>query len=651
MRPPKRLEAPACRAGSSPHNDAVDVPRCGRCSRFFGDLVSLSATNCRQNRGWTSSCRRLTIRGGSRCASGSPSTRTPSGDELARGRLRGAAVAAALGARRRSDPSGADRRRAGSAPVCDGRSTRSGSAGPVRRSSTPGRRSRRIGTCGRSSRARSSGASCSRSPAAGATSPTSGRGPCATATSSSSTVRRSGPAGRSTPSSASCSPAPIRSCPSTRASRTSSARWTRPGIEIRPITEMTGGHTFNEVFFTDVRIPAANLVGDLNDGWRLAKVTLGNERISLSSGGVLWGNGPTALDLVEAVKRRGPLTDPTLRQRVAQIYVEHTVLELIRMRTLSARLKGEQPGPEASIRKLLGDEHGQHVMALARDLIGAAALLAGDRSARHRVEGPRARSAAGRPRSPGLVRRVPVLAGVDDRRRHRRGAAQHRRRAGPRPAPRRRCAAGVELGRGRQRAAWLISSPPPRRSPRWSLPVRTRPSRPAGCRRRRSMPSSPPTSCGWGLPPPTTVPRPIPLTMLTAIEILSSADGAAGWCSMIASTTSTQSLFLQPSAAREVYGEPTTVTGGAFAPDGSRRRRGRQRDRHGAVAVGERHPALPVDPRWHHVRRRHVPAVLVPGRGGDVPRHVVQRRPARHGVRSTSRSTASWCRRTGPTSR
>ena len=56
-----------------------------------------------------------------------------------------------------------------------------------------------------------------------------------------------------------------------------------PGIEIRPITEMTGGHTFNEVFFTDVRIPAANLVGDLNDGWRLAKVTLGNERISLST--------------------------------------------------------------------------------------------------------------------------------------------------------------------------------------------------------------------------------------------------------------------------------------------------------------------------------------------------------------------------------
>ena len=78
-----------------------------------------------------------------------------------------------------------------------------------------------------------------------------------------------------------------------------------PGIEIRPITEMTGGHTFNEVFFTDVRIPAENLVGDLNDGWRLAKVTLGNERVSLSTGGVLWGNGPTALELIDSVRADG----------------------------------------------------------------------------------------------------------------------------------------------------------------------------------------------------------------------------------------------------------------------------------------------------------------------------------------------------------
>ena len=83
-----------------------------------------------------------------------------------------------------------------------------------------------------------------------------------------------------------------------------------PGIEVRTITEMTGGHHFCEVFFTDVRIPAENLVGDLNDGWRLAKVTLGNERVSLSTGGVLWGNGPTGARADRRLRAAGPLDRP-----------------------------------------------------------------------------------------------------------------------------------------------------------------------------------------------------------------------------------------------------------------------------------------------------------------------------------------------------
>jgi alkylation response protein AidB-like acyl-CoA dehydrogenase len=151
-----------------------------------------------------------------------------------------------------------------------------------------------------------------------------------------------------------------------------------PGIEVRPIVEMTGVPTFNEVFFTDVRIPAENLVGELHDGWRLAKVTLGNERVSLSTGGVLWGGGPTATELVEAVRRAHPtgLRDPHLRQRVARVHTEQVLLDLIRMRTLTAALRGQQPGPEASIRKVLADEHGQHVMSLARDLVGPDAMLA-----------------------------------------------------------------------------------------------------------------------------------------------------------------------------------------------------------------------------------------------------------------------------------
>src|SRR5205085_9375759 len=89
------------------------------------------------------------------------------------------------------------------------------------------------------------------------------------------------------------------------------------GIEIRPIVEMTGLHTFNEVFFDEVRIPADNLVGEENRGWALAKVTLSNERVSLSSGGVLWGNAPTAFDLLELVRKAGGVADPVLRQRLA----------------------------------------------------------------------------------------------------------------------------------------------------------------------------------------------------------------------------------------------------------------------------------------------------------------------------------------------
>ena len=72
-----------------------------------------------------------------------------------------------------------------------------------------------------------------------------------------------------------------------------------------------------------------------------------------------------------------------------------------------------------------------------------------------------------------------------------------------------------------------------------------------------------------GLPAAYGGPEADPLTMLTAIEILAAADGAAGWCSMIASSTATQSMFLEPPAAREIFGEPDTVTGGAFAPTGT----------------------------------------------------------------------------------
>jgi alkylation response protein AidB-like acyl-CoA dehydrogenase len=149
-----------------------------------------------------------------------------------------------------------------------------------------------------------------------------------------------------------------------------------PGITVRPLLDMTGSHTFNEVFLDEVRIPKENLVGERGRGWSLGKVTLGNERVSLSGAGALWGMGPTADDLVATVRATGGVVDPLLRQRLASVWVEGEILRLLRMRTVAAAVAGVPPGAEASVRKALADEHGQHLMALARDLAGASGMLA-----------------------------------------------------------------------------------------------------------------------------------------------------------------------------------------------------------------------------------------------------------------------------------
>jgi 3-oxochol-4-en-24-oyl-CoA dehydrogenase len=148
-----------------------------------------------------------------------------------------------------------------------------------------------------------------------------------------------------------------------------------PGITVRPIVEMTGAQLFNEVFLDGVRLPAEGLVGEVGQGWSLAKVTLGNERVSLSSGGALWGQGPTAEALIDLVRERGGIGEPVLRDRVVRLHIESEVLRLIRLRTVSAQIRGEAPGPEASVRKVLADEHGQHLFGLAKDLTGAGGML------------------------------------------------------------------------------------------------------------------------------------------------------------------------------------------------------------------------------------------------------------------------------------
>jgi alkylation response protein AidB-like acyl-CoA dehydrogenase len=150
-----------------------------------------------------------------------------------------------------------------------------------------------------------------------------------------------------------------------------------PGVSLTPIVDMTTAHSFNQTFFDDVRLPAEYLVGNEGDGWRLAKVTLANERVSLSSAGSMWGTGPSAEHLLELVKAGGGVSDPIDRQRFARLHIESEVLRLGRLRTLSARLQGKTPGAEASIQKIMGDEHGQHVMQLAKHVAGADGMISG----------------------------------------------------------------------------------------------------------------------------------------------------------------------------------------------------------------------------------------------------------------------------------
>ena len=141
-----------------------------------------------------------------------------------------------------------------------------------------------------------------------------------------------------------------------------------PGIEVRPLVEMTGGTHFSEVFLTDVRVPVEHRIGPEHGGWALAKVTLANERVSLSEGGVLWGMGPTAADLFALVQEGGGIADPVLRQRAAAVWTSSLLHEVMR------------GSVHDSVRKTLSDELGQEVMALAKDLRGAAGML-GDQSA------------------------------------------------------------------------------------------------------------------------------------------------------------------------------------------------------------------------------------------------------------------------------
>jgi alkylation response protein AidB-like acyl-CoA dehydrogenase len=125
-----------------------------------------------------------------------------------------------------------------------------------------------------------------------------------------------------------------------------------PGVEIRPLRQMTGDADFNEVFLTDVRVPADALVGDLNRGWHVAVTMLMYERVALGAGGSGPMSAGRARPLIAAAQANGSAASPRVRQALADLYIRETVLRYIGLRTREAVKAGRAPGPEGSIAKL-----------------------------------------------------------------------------------------------------------------------------------------------------------------------------------------------------------------------------------------------------------------------------------------------------------
>jgi len=124
-----------------------------------------------------------------------------------------------------------------------------------------------------------------------------------------------------------------------------------PGVEVRPLRQMTGGASFNEVFFTDVRVPDSHRLGDVNGGWTVALTTLMNERAAIGGGG--GGVGlPTSSRLVEVAKATGTNTDPLVRQQLAEIIINDRVAGYTNRRAMAKIAQGQLPGPEMSLAKL-----------------------------------------------------------------------------------------------------------------------------------------------------------------------------------------------------------------------------------------------------------------------------------------------------------
>jgi len=154
-----------------------------------------------------------------------------------------------------------------------------------------------------------------------------------------------------------------------------------PGITVRPLKMMSGDSGFNEMFFSNVRVGAQQVLGKVNDGWNVAITALSNERANLGAGlyVVFKRNLEAVLEHARKIKRNGKpaIADPVLRQRLAQAWVDLEVFRLNTTRALSNLNKTGAPGPEGSIQKLYWSELNQRNAQIAMEVLGPYAQLAG----------------------------------------------------------------------------------------------------------------------------------------------------------------------------------------------------------------------------------------------------------------------------------
>ena len=159
-----------------------------------------------------------------------------------------------------------------------------------------------------------------------------------------------------------------------------------PGVEVRPLKQMTGESEFNEIFFRDVRVPVANLLGKVNDGWNVAVSTLMYERGSYGARlHLIFKRAITRLiELSHKFQKNGhpAAQDPITRQKLAQCYAEIEIMRWNQLRAFSRVTATGVPGPEGSIQKIFWSELNQRLQQIAQEMFGAyGQLLAGDKDA------------------------------------------------------------------------------------------------------------------------------------------------------------------------------------------------------------------------------------------------------------------------------